>query len=192
MSEVRSTFTLTPGSRAPEFELPDAHGERHELAGLAGPQGLLLVFACNHCPFVIHLAGEVGALAAAAKQRGIGTVAINSNDLERFPADAPEKMLEFAARFGWEFPYLVDASQDVAKAYAAACTPDFYLFDGGLRLFYAGQFDASRPGTGLADGADLAGAIERMLAGGEPPVGARPSSGCNIKWKPGNEPTWFG
>ena len=192
MSEVRSTFTLTPGSRAPDFELPDAHGTPHSLGELAGPQGLLLVFACNHCPFVIHLAREVGALAAAAKGRGIGTVAINSNDLERFPADAPEKMLEFAARYAWDFPYLVDASQDVAKAYAAACTPDFYLFDSGLRLFYAGQFDASRPGSGVADGADLAAAIERMLSGGDPPAGARPSSGCNIKWKPGNEPTWFG
>jgi len=192
MSEVRSTFTLTPGSHAPDFELPDAHGNRHRLGELAGPNGLLLVFACNHCPFVVHLAGELGALAGAANGRGVGTVAINSNDLERFPADAPEKMLEFAARHGREFPYLVDESQEVAKAYAAACTPDFYLFDDGLRLFYAGQFDASRPGSGVASGADLMGAIEEMLAGGEPPRGGYPSSGCNIKWKPGNEPSWFG
>jgi len=192
MSEVRSTFTLTPGSRALDFEMPDAQGKSHRLGEVAGPRGLLVAFACNHCPFVIHLAREVGALAAAAKERGVGTVAINSNDVERFPADGPEEMLEFATRYGWDFPYLIDETQEVAKGYAAACTPDFYLFDGYLRLFYAGQFDASRPGSGEANGADLGGALDLMLAGGEAPAGAYPSSGCNIKWKLGNEPGWFG
>lgn len=192
MAEVRSTFSLEPGQPAPAFELPDARGTLHRSGELAGPAGLLVVFACNHCPFVVHLADQLGEFARAAAARGVATVAINSNDVQRYPADSPEKMIEFAGRHRWDFPYLFDESQQVAKAFAAACTPDFYLLDGSLRLFYAGQFDASRPGKGVADGADLRGALEALLAGGAPPAGAYPSSGCNIKWKPGAEPAWFG
>ncbi len=192
MAEVRSTFALVAGERAPGFELCDAAGERHTLESVAGPCGLLVVFGCNHCPFVIHLAAALGGFAREARAQGVGTVVINSNDLERYPEDSAEKMDGFAREHGWDFPYLIDETQQVAKAYAAACTPDFYLLDGGLNLYYAGQFDASRPGRGLADGGDLRRALAGMLAGAEPVGGGYPSSGCNIKWKPGNEPAWFG
>ena len=150
-----------------------------------------MVFACNHCPFVIHLAKELGAVAKEAAEKGVRTVVINSNDLEKYPQDGPEPMKDFAAESGWDFPYLIDRTQMVAKAFGAACTPDFFLFDAEGRMMYAGQFDETRPRSGdPATGADLRAAIEKMLAGEVPKKGT-PSSGCNIKWKPGNEPRWF-
>lgn len=192
MAEVLSTFSLAPGDEAPGFWLPDADGHMHALDDVSGQQGTLVFFACNHCPYVIYLADAVGNLAKELKTQDIGVVAIASNDTEKYPADAPEHMGPFAREHGWDFPYLVDASQDVALNYGAACTPDFFLFDGARRLFYAGQFDNSRPKRGgEPDGADLREAVRRMLAG-EPPIEKpKPSSGCNIKWKPGNEPKWF-
>jgi peroxiredoxin len=192
MAEVPSTRVLPIGSRAPEFDLADAHGQRFGLDDVRGPQGLLVMFVCNHCPFVVHLAPALAEFAREIEGQGIGVVAINSNDVERYPADAPEKMQEFAKREGWNFPYLFDADQSVAHAYVAACTPDFYLFDGELKLTYCGQFDDSRPGNGRpVTGKDLREAVRALLAGEAPLAVQRPSSGCNIKWKPGNEPEHY-
>lgn len=192
MSEVLSTFRLQPGDLAPDFSLPDADGRVVSYTDAAGPKGLLVVFACNHCPFVIHLADALGDLAREILPQGVHTVAINSNDTERYAEDAPVLMSAFAATHRWDFPYLVDESQAVAKAYAAACTPDFFLISGQGRLFYAGQFDDSRPRSGqAAHGGDLREAVRRMLAGEQPLARPYPSSGCNIKWKKGNEPEWW-
>ena len=194
MAEVPSTFQLQPGQSAPDFELPDGKREIYQLANLvSGKHGLLIAFVCNHCPFVIHLAEKLGEFADELASKGIATVAISSNDVANYPADSPEKMVEFAANNGWNFPYLYDESQEVAKAYAAACTPDFYLFDSNLKLVYAGQFDETRPGKGgEPTGSDLSDAVENLLAGKETEQPWYPSSGCNIKWKPGEEPAYFG
>lgn len=192
MSEVLSTFRLHPGDMIPDFNLPDADGNLMSRDGLAGAGGLLVVFACNHCPFVLHLAEALGDLAREIAEQGIHTVAINSNDVERYPQDGPEQMKAFAAEKRWDFPYLIDESQDTAKAFGAACTPDFFLSDAAGRLFYAGQFDDSRPRSGRdAHGGDLREAVRRMLDGEEPLARPYPSSGCNIKWKPGNQPDWW-
>lgn len=184
MAETPSTRMLPLGAHAPEFELPDAAGRPFTLDDVRGPRGLMVMFVCNHCPFVVHLAPALAAFAKEAEAQGVGVVAINSNDFIQYPADAPDKMAAFTAQHGWSFPYLVDEDQSVARAYVAACTPDFYLFDGELRLTYCGQFDASRPkNSEPITGADLREALRRMVAG-EPPLELqRPSSGCNIKWK---------
>jgi peroxiredoxin len=183
---------LQPGDEAPAFHLPDAGGRLWSRDEVRGRNGLLVVFACNHCPYVIHLADALGAFAREISDQGVNTVAIMPNDFEKYPDDAPELMESFAAEHGWDFPYLLDESQEVAKAYSAACTPDFFLFDRDLKLAYAGQFDDSRPRSGLeAHGGDLGEAVRRMLAGEAPMARPYPSSGCNIKWKPGNEPEWF-
>ncbi len=190
MPEVQSTFELKRGSQAPEFELPEGgSGVQHDLGSLLeGKNALVVLFACNHCPFVIHLADAIGALADEYLERGAGFVAINSNDAERYPDDAPEKMDAFAAEHGWKFPYLFDESQEVARRYGAACTPDFYVFNGEGELTYAGQFDASRPGNGVpVTGEDLRTALEATLRAGEvdavDAVPMKPSSGCSIKWR---------
>jgi peroxiredoxin len=189
MAETLSSFKLHPGDAAPDFTLPDAYGALHSRAEVTGAHGLVVVFACNHCPFVTHLPDVLGGVAAEFAALGIGTVAINSNDLERYPQDGPAEMIGFAAAHGWGFPYLLDESQEVAKAYGAACTPDFFLLDGAGTVFYAGQFDDSRPRSDRrAHGGDLREAARRMLVGEGPLVRPYPSSGCNIKWKPGNEP----
>lgn len=193
MAETFSTFSLKPGDLAPGFDLPDPAGRTHSLDETAGARGTLVVFVCNHCPYVVHLADSLGALAKDLADQGIAVVAISSNDVANYPQDAPEHMATFARENGWDFPYLYDEDQSVAKAYGAACTPDFFLFDGERKLFYAGQYDETRPkGGGLPDGADLKAAVADLLAGEGPPTEARPASGCNIKWKPGNEPAWFG
>jgi peroxiredoxin len=193
MPEVLSTFRMSAGVTVPDFSLPDADGRVVSRAEALGPKGLLVVFACNHCPFVIHVADALGCLASEIQSMGIHTVAINSNDVVRYPQDAAAKMKSFAAEHGWEFPYLIDESQETAKAYGAACTPDFFLLDGEGRLFYSGQFDYSRPsGAVAAHGGDLREAVRRMLCGEEALARPYPSSGCNIKWKPGNEPDWWG
>lgn len=186
MSETFSTFSLKPGDAAPDFNLPAPDGSVHSLSDVAGSSGLLVVFACNHCPYVIHLAEILGKIGREYEKTGIKVVAISSNDIESYPQDAPEFMVKFAEESGWEFPYLYDATQDVAKAYGAACTPDFFLFDKDQRLFYAGQLDDTRPRSGQKpDGSDLKAAIKAMLDGGNPISNPRPSSGCNIKWIPG-------
>lgn len=192
MSEVQSTFQLRPGDTAPDFTLPDADGREISRGDAAGNAGLLVVFACNHCPFVIHVADTLGNVARELAGQGISTVAINSNDILKYPQDAPAEMKPFAAEHGWDFPYLLDESQEIAKAYGAACTPDFFLLDADGRLFYTGQFDDSRPRSGQdAHGGDVLEAARRMLGGEEPLARPYPSSGCNIKWRPGNEPAWW-
>jgi peroxiredoxin len=189
MAETLSSFQMTPGDPAPDFKLPDADGNLMSRDGLAGPHGLLMVFACNHCPFVVHLAAALGEFAREVSADGVNTVAINSNDIGKYPQDGPEPMKDFARQQRWDFPYLLDETQDVAKAYGAVCTPDFFLFTREGKLFYAGQFDDSRPRSGLEPhGGDLREAVRRMLNGEEPLARPYPSSGCNIKWKPGNEP----
>lgn len=191
MAEVTSTFELRFGDNAPPFELPDAWGKKLTLRDVAGKEGTVVVFACNHCPFVIHLAKELGELAIEISGKGVNTVVINSNDLANYPQDGPIPMRDFAMENGWSFPYLIDESQMVAKSYGAACTPDFFLFNTEGQLAYAGQFDGTRPRSGeKATGDDLRDAVGKMLAGEAPKKGV-PSSGCNIKWKPGNEPRWF-
>lgn len=180
---------LKPGDPAPDFALPDAHGGVVTRAAVAGKRGLLVVFACNHCPFVVYLADALGEFTREIAPQGVNTVAINSNDLERYPQDGPEPMKAFAAERGWHFPYLLDGTQQVARAHGAMCTPDFFLFDAEGKLFYAGQFDDSRPRSGIEPHAgDLREAVRRMLEGEAPLARPYPSSGCNIKWKPGNEP----
>ena len=188
MAEVLSTFKLRPGDAAPDFTLPDAHGTLFTRADVAGPRGLVVVFACNHCPYVIHLAAALAEIAREFAGQGVHTVAINSNDIMRYPQDGPEPMKQFSAEYNWDFPYLLDESQNVAKAYDAACTPDFFLFDGDGKLFYAGQFDDSRPRSGIPPhGGDLQEAVRRMLSGEQPLARPYPSSGCSIKWKPEND-----
>jgi len=193
MAEVLSTFLLQPGDPAPDFRLPDTAGGVRSRDELKGANGLLVVFACNHCPYVIHLADALGAFAREIADQGVNTVAIMPNDFEKYPDDAPEHMGPFAAAHGWNFPYLLDAGQETAKAYSAACTPDFFLFDRARRLVYRGQFDSSRPrNTVPVTGGDLRAACDAVLAGQAPSPDQRSSIGCNIKWKRGNEPEYFG
>jgi peroxiredoxin len=185
---------LPLGTEAPPFRLPDAAGGGKPvgLDDFAGAPALLVVFMCNHCPFVQHVAGELAALGRDLATRDVAMVGIQSNDIEAYPADAPDRMAEEAARQGWTFPYLYDEDQSVAAAYRAACTPDFFLFDGDRRLVYRGQLDASRPGNGIpVTGADLRAAVDAAVAGRPVSDDQRPSLGCNIKWKPGNEPEYF-
>lgn len=194
MAEVPSTFQLKPGQQAPDFTLPDGTGTIFRRDSLiSGKKGLLVAFVCNHCPYVVHLAEELGDFADEIAAEGIQTVAISANDVDNYPADSPEKMVKFAKQNAWNFPYLYDATQDVAKSYAAACTPDFYLFNSDLALTYAGQFDDTRPKSGKKPtGADLRAAVEKLLEGETAPEPWYPSTGCNIKWKPGQEPDYFG
>jgi peroxiredoxin len=183
---------LPLGTLAPAFNLPDADGETHSLDDAAGSRAYLVMFICNHCPFVIHVADELARLGRDYQDKGLAVFAINSNDVDNFPADGPEKMKVEAAARGYTFPYLLDADQSVAKAFEAACTPDFYLFDRDRRLVYRGQFDGSRPGNDVpVDGADLRRAIDAVLAGEDVAPDQVASLGCNIKWKAGNEPPYF-
>ncbi len=175
---------LELGTKAPDFSLPDPHGNIHTRDQIAGEHGLLVVFYCNHCPFVKHIRERFVQVSNEYMEKGIGFVAINSNDAENYPDDAPEKMAEEMERYGYLFPYLFDETQETARAYDAACTPDFYLFDKDLKLAYRGQFDDSRPGNNeLVTGADLKAAMEALIAGEKPPQDQKPSIGCNIKWK---------
>jgi peroxiredoxin len=192
MAAVLSTM-LELGTPAPEFALPDTEGNIVSLADLPPAPALLVMFLSNHCPFVKHLRGAIAGLARDYAPRGVHIVGIMSNDVSRYPADAPERMREERAAAGWTFPYLYDESQEVARAYRAACTPDIFLFDGDRRLVYRGQFDSSRPSNGLApSGEDLRSALDAVLEGRPVSGDQHPSIGCNIKWKPGNEPEWFG
>jgi peroxiredoxin len=192
MARTPSTM-LELGTPAPDFVLPDYDGRLHALADFAAAPALLVVFTCNHCPFVRHVRPEFAAFAREYQARGLAVVAINSNDIENYPQDGPDAMRAEVAELGYAFPYLIDATQDVAKAYRAACTPDFFLFDARRQLVYRGQFDDSRPGNGRpVTGADLRAAVEATLAGGTPGPDQMPSLGCNIKWRKGNEPRYAG
>jgi len=191
MARTPSTM-LELGTPAPAFRLPDFDGRMHALDDFSARPALLVVFMCEHCPFVRHVRGALAAFAREYAPRGLGMVAINSNDLEAYPQDGPDAMRRESAELDYVFPYLVDATQAVAKAYRAACTPDIFLFDGDRRLVYRGQFDGSRPGNGVpVTGADLRAAVDALLAGRPVPPEQRPSVGCNIKWKAGNAPDYF-
>ena len=190
---VRTPSTMLPlGTIAPDFSLPNVDGRTLSFAEVAGPRGTVVMFLCNHCPFVKHVADQVAILGRDCLPRGIGCVAISANDVSLHPADSPEQMVHEAEQRGYPFPYLYDESQEVAKAYHAACTPDFYLFDADRALVYRGQLDASRPGSDVpVTGRDLRAAIDALLAGKPSLAEQTPSLGCNIKWKAGNEPPWF-
>jgi peroxiredoxin len=178
---------------APSFELPDAYGTKHSLEDFHGSKGLLVMFICYHCPFVVHIREELGVFGREYGARGLSIVAIVSNDLAQYPQDGPEGMKKEAEEGGYDFPYLLDEDQAIAKAYRAACTPDFFLFNEERKLVYRGQFDDSRPGNGLpVTGEDLRAAADAVLEAREVPEDQRTSIGCNIKWKPGNEPDYFG
>jgi peroxiredoxin len=191
---VRTPSTMLPlGTKAPDFSLVNIDGKVVSLEDFKDAPALLVIFMCNHCPFVKHLADPLALFTTEYINKGVAVVGINSNDVANYPADSPEQMVAEAEAHGYQFPYLYDETQDVAKAYHAACTPDFFLFDNERKLVYRGQFDDSRPDSGIpVTGADLRTAIDAVLAGGTPEAEQRPSIGCNIKWKPGNEPDYFG
>ncbi len=182
---------LELGTVAPDFNLPDPDGEMHSLG--EGKQAYLVMFICNHCPFVIHVRDELAHLGRDYSSDAVSIVAINSNDVTAHPADNPQKMKEEAATSGYEFPYVLDESQEVAKAYRAACTPDFFLFDADKKLVFRGQLDASRPSNDVpVTGKDLRDALDTVLNGRPVAEDQTPSIGCNIKWSAGNEPDYFG
>jgi len=191
---VRTPSNMLPlGTPAPAFSLVDAvSGRTVSLADFREAPALLVMFICNHCPFVKHVAAELARLGDDYLPKGVAIVAINSNDVAAHPDDAPDKMKAEAQARGYKFPYLFDDTQAVAHAYNAACTPDFFLFDKQQKLAYRGQLDGSRPGNDVAvDGRDLRAALNQLLAGEFVPTEQRASLGCNIKWKPGNEPEYF-
>jgi len=185
--------TMLPlGTTAPDFQLPDTNGKLVSPADFKGAPVLLVIFMCNHCPYVIHIRAALAQLARDYAPKNAGIVGINSNDVENYPADSQSKMKDEVKNAGYIFPYLYDETQAVAKNFRAACTPDFFLFDRGRRLVYRGQFDASRPSNGIpVTGRDLRAALDAVLAGKTVSEFQAPSIGCNIKWKAGNEPDYL-
>ena len=191
MVKTASTM-LSLGTSAPDFSLPNVDGSTVSLSDFAGKPGLLVIFMCNHCPFVIHLRDELAKFATEYQEKGLAIVGISSNDVATHPDDSPEKMAEEAKSAGYTFPYLYDENQGVAKSYQAACTPDFFLFDSHQELVYRGQFDDSRPESGIpVTGADMRAACDAVLAGQPVPEEQKPSIGCNIKWKSSSAPAYF-
>ncbi|MGH9446294.1 MAG: thioredoxin family protein [Terriglobia bacterium] len=191
MANTASTM-LPIGTKAPPFKLPDPHGKLVSSGDFKDAPALLVVFMCNHCPYVKHIRSQFAKLAQEYQERGVGIVGINANDAGSYPDDRPEAMAEEIKRVGYTFPYLYDESQEVARAYRAACTPDFYLFDRKRELVYRGQFDESRPNNGQpVTGADLKAAIDSVLEGRPVSANQKPSLGCNIKWKAGNAPEYY-
>jgi peroxiredoxin len=190
---VMKESTMLPlGVPAPDFTLPDTDGSLASLSDFANAPALLVIFLCNHCPYVIHVRDEIKRLTDEYMAKGVGVVGICSNSIETHPQDGPDKMAEEKKNVGYAFPYLFDESQEIAKAYCAACTPDFYVFNKERLLVYRGQLDDSRPGNDIpVTGKDLRAALDAVLAGEPLSVDQKPSAGCNIKWKPGNEPDYF-
>jgi peroxiredoxin len=190
---VKTASTMLPlGSAMPEFSLPNIDGKSVSSAQFADAPATLVIFMCNHCPYVKHVAAGLSELAREYQRRGVAVVGINSNDVQSFPDDAPAKMVEEVKLRGYTFPYLLDEKQSVAKAFRAACTPDFYVFDRQKRLVYRGQMDDRRPGSEIpVSGEDLRAALDAVLSGKPVAEDQTPSIGCNIKWKPGNEPDYF-
>jgi peroxiredoxin len=183
---------LPLGTMAPDFALPNIDGKTVSLADLSSAPALLVIFMCNHCPFVKHLREGLAQLGRDYQSRGVAVVGINSNDVATHPEDSPAKMAEEHKSAGYTFPYLFDADQMIAKSYHAACTPDFFLFDKARKLVYRGQFDDSRPGNGIpVTGTELRAALDALLKGQAVPVEQKPSIGCNIKWQAGNAPAYF-
>jgi len=193
MARTESTM-LALGTLAPDFQLPDVvSGERISLETFAQKQALLVMFICKHCPFVKHVQNQLSTLGKEYQNTDLGIVAISANDAVKYPDDSPEQLKQMAVDLGFTFPLCYDETQEVAKTYTAACTPDFFLFDGDRQLVYRGQLDDSRPSTDIpVTGADLRTAIEATLAGKSVNSQQKPSVGCNIKWKPGNEPSYYG
>ena len=191
MSLTPSTM-LELGTAAPNFDLMDLEGNWVNLQSIDNNKALLIVFMCNHCPYVRHVIDDFALLAKEYQKKGISVVGINSNDFETYEDDGPEKMIEFSKEKGFSFPYLLDDTQSTAKAYKAACTPDFFLFDSSLKLVYRGQMDDARPGNeNPITGKDLRAALNAVLGNTPIPEVQKPSMGCNIKWKKGNEPSYF-
>ena len=193
MVEKQSTM-LALGTKTPEFNLKGIDGEMYSNASFEDSKGLLVMFICNHCPFVVHVKDGLVEMANILSEQDIGVIAINSNDSsqEKYAEDSFEKMIEYSNNWGFQFPYTVDTDQSVAKAFTAQCTPDFFLFDGNSELVYRGQMDGSRPGNDIpTTGVDILNAVEAMLAGDSPLDSQFPSAGCNIKWIPGEEPDYF-
>jgi peroxiredoxin len=190
---VMTASTMLPlETEAPNFTLPDAEGNLVSLSNFDDARALIIVFMCDHCPFVKHGIDAFVKLVKEYQPRGVAVVGISSNDVGEFPEDRPAKMAQFAREKGFTFPYLYDEAQEVAKRYRAACTPDFFVFDENQRLVYRGQMDDSRPGSTIpTTGADLRAALDAVLEGEPVPQVQKPSMGCNIKWKPGSEPDYF-
>ena len=190
---LTASTMLGLGTEAPDFQLPDVTtGETVSLDNFSGNKALLVMFICKHCPYVVHVQEELARVGNEYQARDVGVVAIGSNDVDAYPGDAPGELKSMAREHGFQFPYCFDESQAIAKAYTAACTPDFFLFDQDRRLAYRGQLDDSRPGSDApVTGEDLRGALDTVLAGDTPDPEQQPSLGCNIKWKPGNEPAYF-
>lgn len=186
--------TMLPlGTKAPEFDLPDVvSGKKISLKNFSGKKGLLVMFICRHCPYVVYVQAELAKLGRDYKDKDLGIVGISANDAAEYPEDAPDSLKEFAKAQGFTFPLCYDESQEVAKAYTASCTPDFFLFDKDRKLVYRGQLDDSRPSNGKPlNGKDVRAAIDALLAGKKIAELQRPSAGCNIKWKAGNAPSYF-
>ena len=191
MANTPSTM-LALGTSAPDFQLPDTTGRMVSRDDFADRPALLVMFICNHCPFVLHVVDELARIGRDYQAQDVGIVAISSNDVATYPQDGPEPMAKFAVQHGFVFPYLYDETQEVAQAYQAACTPDPFLFDAERRLVYRGQLDAARPSNGVpVDGRDLRAALDATLTGRPVQEPQLPSMGCNIKWKPGKAPAYF-
>ncbi len=193
MSLTPSTM-LPLGTAAPDFKLPDVASQKaYTLKDFAGKKALLVMFICHHCPYVIHIKGELTKLGKDYASKDIAIVGISSNDADNYPDDSPKELAKFAKAEGFVFPFLYDGTQDVAKSYTAACTPDLFLFNKERKLVYRGQLDDSRPGNDKPmTGKDLRAAIDSVLSDKPVSKDQRPATGCNIKWKPGNEPDYFG
>lgn len=188
---MTASTMLELGTLAPDFSLPDTEGNIVSLGDFKDALAFLVIFMCNHCPFVKHVLKPMVELIKEYQEKGVTVVGINSNDVVNYPEDRPEMMAKISKEAGFTFPYLYDETQEVAKAYHAACTPDFFLFDGERKLVYRGQMDDSRPGNNAPiTGADLRGALDAVLKGKQIPTEQKPSIGCNIKWKRGNEPEY--
>ncbi|MDP7008971.1 MAG: thioredoxin family protein [Phycisphaerales bacterium] len=180
MAETPSNM-VPLGTTLPPFSLPDAEGNFFTFNQQS--KGFLVIFICNHCPYVVHIAHTLNTVQSQCHDLGIEMVCINANDITAYPADAPKEMVRTANVYGWSFPYLFDETQEVATTYSAACTPDVFLFDANQRLYYRGQFDDSRPNCGISTGKDLLNALNALAAGKNPPKNQKPAVGCNIKWK---------
>lgn len=193
MARTESTMRAL-GTPAPEFRLPDVTtGADVSLDDFRGAEALLVMFVCRHCPYVKHVQAELARLGRDYAERGVAIVGISANDADAYPDDAPASLAEWSREQGFVFSVLYDESQEVAKAYGAACTPDFFLFDADQKLVYRGQLDGSRPSSDTpVTGSDLRAALDAVLDGAPAATEQRPSLGCNIKWKPGNAPEYFG
>jgi peroxiredoxin len=183
---------LPLGTEAPQFSLPDTTGNTVSLGDFRDSKALLVVFMCNHCPYVKHIQDYFTLLVKEYQSRGVAVVGISANDADEFPEDSPDMLAKVAEEKGYTFPLLYDESQQIARAYRAACTPDFFVFDQNRKLVYRGQMDDSRPGNDIPlDGKDLRAAMDAVLSGNPVTAKQKPSIGCNIKWKSGNEPDYF-